>query len=60
MPVILDPKAYDLWLDPREQSPERLGVWLKPYPAAQMTAYPVRTAVNNPKTDAPDLIDPLR
>jgi len=59
MPVILEPQAYDLWLDPAEQSPERLGVWLKPYPAAQMTAYPVSRLVNSPSNDSPDCIAPL-
>jgi putative SOS response-associated peptidase YedK len=59
MPVILDPQAYELWLDPAEQSPERLGAWLKPYPAAQMTAYPVSRLVNSPSNDSPDCIAPL-
>ena len=59
MPVILEPQAYDLWLDPTEQSPEQLGVWLKPYPAAQMTAYPVSRLVNSPSNDSPDCIAPL-
>ena len=59
MPVILEPQAYDLWLDPAEQSPERLGVWLKPYPASEMTAYAVSTLVNNPANDSPGCIAPL-
>jgi putative SOS response-associated peptidase YedK len=59
MPVILEPQAYDLWLDPAEQSPEKLGVWLKPYPASQMTAYPVSRLVNSPSNDSPDCIAPL-
>ena len=46
MPVILDRAAYDLWLDPGEQSPDRLQEWLRPYPAAEMTAYPVSRLVN--------------
>jgi putative SOS response-associated peptidase YedK len=56
MPVILAPEAYDLWLDPAEQSPDLLAVWLKPYPASQMTAYPVSTLVNNPSNDSPACI----
>jgi putative SOS response-associated peptidase YedK len=35
MPVILDPKDFDLWLDPRTP-PERLKVLLRPYPADLM------------------------
>ncbi len=58
MPVILEPEAYDLWLDTAEQPPERLGVWLRPYPASQMTAYPVSTLVNDPSNDLPACILP--
>lgn len=58
MPVILDPQAYDLWLDPAEQDPKLLDEWLKPYPAAQMTAYTVSIVVNNPAMDVPECIVP--
>jgi putative SOS response-associated peptidase YedK len=58
MPVILEREAYDLWLDPAEQSPDRLGAWLKPYPAEQMTAYAVSRFVNNPSNEAPECIVP--
>jgi putative SOS response-associated peptidase YedK len=58
MPVILAPEAYDLWLDPAAQSPERLGVWLRPYSAEQMTAYPVSTFVNSPGNDTPACVVP--
>jgi putative SOS response-associated peptidase YedK len=53
MPVILDPKAYDLWLDSEERSPDQLGEWLRPYPASEMTAYPVSRLVNSPQNDVP-------
>jgi putative SOS response-associated peptidase YedK len=59
MPVILAPKDYDLWLDPSLQDVECLLPLLRPYPAEEMTAYPVSTRVNNPAHDAPDCIDPL-
>lgn len=58
MPVILAREAYDEWLDPEERGPEALGHLLKPYPASEMRAYPVSTAVNNPGVDAPELIIP--
>ncbi|PGF16540.1 DUF159 family protein [Natrinema sp. CBA1119] len=54
MAVILDPAAERRWLsgeDPREL--------LEPYPADEMRAYPVSTAVNDPSTDEPSLVDPL-
>src|SRR5512136_1632997 len=31
MPVILKPEAYPVWLDPAEQTPDKLGKLLKPY-----------------------------
>jgi len=58
MPVILAREDYDEWLDPEERGPEALGHLLKPYPASEMRAYPVSTAVNNPRVDAPELIVP--
>lgn len=60
MPVIVSPRDYDLWLSPEVQDPRLLSKIFLPYPADGMTAYAVRTSVNNPKTDAPELIDPLR
>jgi len=33
---------------------------LKPYPADEMTAYPVSTRVNDVKNDGPELIEPAR
>lgn len=59
MPVILAPEAYDLWLDPGEKHPDELDPWLGPYPASQMTAFPVSTFVNSPRNDAPDCIVPV-
>ena len=59
MPVILDPKDYELWLDPGVRSPERLQSLLRPYPAEKMLAYPVRPWVNNPAHDDPECIEPL-
>ncbi len=59
MPVILDPQAYALWLDPAPGQPEQLATWLKPYPASQMTAHAVSTVVNNPSNDLPACIQPV-
>ena len=55
MPVIMEPKNYDQWLDPR-QKPELLKLLVHPDRALEMTAYPVSTKVNNPKHDAADCI----
>jgi putative SOS response-associated peptidase YedK len=59
MPVILDPDAYDLWLDPAERQADQLDEWLRPYPAEQMLAYPVSTFVNSPANDTPACVAPM-
>ena len=57
MPVILDPGAFDLWLDPQVEEPDRLKPLLKPYPASKMTRIPISTRINSPKMDDPMLIE---
>ncbi len=57
MPVILDPAAYELWLDPSERRPVDLQRWLRPYPAGEMVAYPVSTRVNDPANEGPELVE---
>lgn len=57
MPVILDPKDYDLWLDPEVKQPEVLQSLLHPYPSEKMMAYPVSKAVNKPSNDTAECIE---
>jgi putative SOS response-associated peptidase YedK len=59
MPVILDAKDYDQWLDPAPQTPENLLPLIKPFPADGMSAYPVSTLVNKPGNDRPECVVPL-
>ncbi|MDX1486415.1 MAG: SOS response-associated peptidase, partial [Alphaproteobacteria bacterium] len=59
MPVILDEKDYDLWLDPAAQHPGEVQPLLKPFPSERMTFYPVSTQVNNPRNEDPGCIVPL-
>ncbi len=59
MPVILDPKDYDLWLDPQVQDAERLLPLLKPFPAEKMGVHPVSSVVNSPAHESPDCIKPV-
>ncbi len=59
MPVILDPKDYDLWLDPDVRDAGKLRRLLGPYPPEDMAAYPVSLRVNNPRNDDPACIEPL-
>src|SRR4029077_12552075 len=49
MPVILDPADYERWLS-AETPPEDL---LRPFPVAEMAAYPVSTRVKQPAQQAP-------
>ena len=52
MPVILDPEDYDAWLQ------EGGKTLLQPF-SGELIAYPVSTAVNNPKHNGRDLIEPV-
>lgn len=55
MPVILAPADYDLWLDPLNE--DGLDPLLRPYPAAEMTARPITTWVNDPKHEDARCLD---
>ena len=57
MPVILDPKDYDLWLDLEVKKPELLQPLLHPYRSEEMTAYPVSKVVNKPSNDSAECIE---
>jgi putative SOS response-associated peptidase YedK len=52
MPVILDARDYEMWLDPGVDDPDRLSRLLAPYPAERMTAYPVSMVVNSARADS--------
>jgi len=58
MPVILDPKDYEFWLDSALKDGEKLTPLFVPYPADRMCASPVSTRVNNPKFDDPGCLTP--
>ncbi len=59
MPVILQPKDYEIWLDCHIRDPQHLSPLLQPYPAEEMEAFPVSPLVNNPKNDHASCIQPL-
>jgi putative SOS response-associated peptidase YedK len=59
MPVILDPKDFDLWLDPSIENRERLEPLLAPFDPEQMETFPVSRAVNSPANDVAECIAPL-
>jgi putative SOS response-associated peptidase YedK len=58
MPLILDPKQYDAWLDPAVKDPAALQPLLQPFPAERLVAVPVGTLVNDPQNDGPQCIEP--
>jgi putative SOS response-associated peptidase YedK len=58
MPVILDPAAYDLWLDPSARDDDLHRV-LRPFPAGAMVAVPVSPRVNSAAVDDPECERPV-
>jgi putative SOS response-associated peptidase YedK len=57
MPVIVEPKDYDRWMDPSTAPPLDL---LRPYAANQMRAWPVGGLVGNVRNNAPNLLDEVQ
>lgn len=58
MPVLLSPASYDQWLDPATPA-EPLKALLRPCPGEELHAYPVSPLVNNPRNNAPQLIEQI-
>ncbi len=59
MPVILAPTDYAVWLDPAVRQAQLLQPLFRPYPAEEMTAWPVSLRVNDPGHDDAACIEPL-
>jgi putative SOS response-associated peptidase YedK len=55
MPVIVQPKDYERWLDPKN---EDICGHPADAPSEGMFAYPVNRRVNSPKNDGAKLIEP--
>jgi putative SOS response-associated peptidase YedK len=58
MPVLLDRKAYEVWLDP-DAKEDDLRALLAPFPAEAMEAFPVSPRVNGTDVDDADLARPV-
>jgi putative SOS response-associated peptidase YedK len=55
MPVILEPKDYDRWMEPGD--PTRLPLdLLRPFPAEKMRSWPIHERVGNVRNDEADLL----
>lgn len=59
MPVMLPPSSWDQWLDRTNHDTETLEALLLPAPSELITFHPVSTAVNNPRSEGAELIDPV-
>jgi putative SOS response-associated peptidase YedK len=59
MPVILDPRGYDHWLDHGRHDREALRALLVPCPSELLTALPVNSYVNNPRNEGPKCLEPV-
>jgi putative SOS response-associated peptidase YedK len=59
MPVILDPDAYDLWLDPDMNDVGAASELLKPFAARLMRCYPVSTRINHVANDDAECSAPV-
>ncbi|WP_436936555.1 SOS response-associated peptidase [Halovenus marina] len=55
MPVILPETTEDEWL---HGGPETRTSLCKPYPEDDLETYPISNKVNNPRNDAPEIIEP--
>jgi putative SOS response-associated peptidase YedK len=58
MPVMLTPKAEELWLDENESQEDLLSL-LAPYNVDEMKAYPVSLLVNSPLNNIPEVLNSL-
>jgi putative SOS response-associated peptidase YedK len=60
MPVIIDPKDYDEWLNTENNETEKLSELLKPFASENMQNHLVSNAVNVPYHNAEDCIAPIK
>jgi putative SOS response-associated peptidase YedK len=60
MPVILEPRNYDLWLDPGMTKMDVVIDMLKPFDARLMRSFPVSTRVNHAANDDAECSTPIK
>jgi putative SOS response-associated peptidase YedK len=59
MPMVIDPAAWDDWLDPANHEVSDIRSLLVPAASGDLTTYPVSTAVNSVRNNGPQLIEPV-
>jgi putative SOS response-associated peptidase YedK len=57
MPVVLDERDAEDWMNPREQDPLSLKRLLAPAPNDLLAMRPASPLVNSVKNDGPELLD---
>lgn len=57
MPVILHPDDYEMWLDVDARKLDLVREMLRPYPAREITGYPVGTSVNSLRNQGAKLVE---
>lgn len=57
MPVVLDERAAEDWMNPRESDPLSLKSLLVPAPLDLLAMRPASPLVNSVKNDSPELLD---
>jgi putative SOS response-associated peptidase YedK len=60
MPVILDPRNEEEWLDPELKDTVHLQKFFKPCPSSWLEAYEIAPLVNNSRNNTVDLLKPLK
>ncbi len=59
MPVILQSDRFAEWLDPENHDVDALTRLLVPAPDDLLTYYPIRSLVNRPANNGPELLEPV-
>jgi putative SOS response-associated peptidase YedK len=59
MPVVLKPEGWPVWLGEEPAGAPPLKALRVPYPAEDMTCWPVSTRVGNVQNNDPSLIEPI-
>ena len=60
MPAVVPAAGRDAWLDPGQRDAAPLSHWLGGAQEADFEAWPVSRAVNDPRHDGPELVEPER
>jgi putative SOS response-associated peptidase YedK len=58
-PVLIPPTLRDRWLDPHVDDADEVRDLLDHVPEPRLQPYEVSTAVNNPRNNGPELLEPV-